>query len=173
MSVFDDVWWALTHPFSKPGILGGEYDIPGTPSGVELGIGALPTPGTDDTANVVAARKQLAYLLGGTLVVVGAPAIYAYSLGSKKKRKLTDKELVLGQTLENASSQATGLLQTLIASPPIATAAAYILVQKAEDAQYIVRGLGNAAQGLLTVQAAGPMIQGIGSIVGSAFKKGK
>jgi hypothetical protein len=81
--------------------------------------------------------------------------------------------MTLGKSLENASSQATGVILTGLAAPAISTAIAYILVQKLEDAKLITKGLGDATQGLLTVAAAGPMIQGIGQIAGSAFKAGK
>lgn len=129
--------------------------------------------GTDDDA--MRARLQLAAFVGGLIAVVSAPAIYALSKTQKgrKKKKMTDKELMVGQSLENASAQATGLLMTAVATPALATALAYILVQKMEDGRIITKGLGNATQGLLTVAAAGPAIQGIGQIAGSAFKRGK
>jgi hypothetical protein len=121
---------------------------------------------------VTKARKQLnKFLLAGGLIT-GVPAAYAlYTLATTKKgEKLSPRKEMMGRSLENFSSQATGAAITALASPVIATAAAYILIQKLEDAEYISRGLGNAAQTLLTVAAAGPAISGIGGIVGSAFK---
>jgi heme/copper-type cytochrome/quinol oxidase subunit 2 len=134
-----------------------------------------PEPGTDSPENEAVARKQLAVVGVAALALVSAPALYiAYKASSKgKKRKMNEKELMYGQTLENASTQATGVLMTALAAPALSTAAAYILVQKLEDAKFITRGLGNATQGLLTVAAAGPALQGIGAIAGSAFKRGK
>ena len=38
---------------------------------------------------------------------------------------------------------------------------------------FITKELGDAMQALMTLTAAGPMIQGVGTAVGSAFKKGK
>lgn len=122
------------------------------------------------------ARKQLTYLTAGVLAITAAPAAYiAYlsTTGSKKKRGFTDRQIAQGKALENASSQATGVVMTMLAAPAIATAAAYIIVQKLEDARIIRKGLGNATQALLTVSAAGPAIQGIGGLLGTAFTKGK
>lgn len=134
-----------------------------------------PAPGTDSMENVIKSRNQLAVLLAGGAAVVALPALYVAYKGRKKgkKRKWTDEQLMMGTSLENASQSATGLLMTMMAAPAISTAVAYIIVQKLEDARIISRGLGNATQGLLTVAAAGPAIQGIGGIVRSAFTKGK
>lgn len=124
------------------------------------------------------ARRHLFYIGAGLLAFIAAPAVYlAYkqttAKGKKKKRGLTERERMLGISLENVSQQATGVIITSLASPVIATAAAYIIIQKLEDGAFMTKSLGNAAQTLLTVGAAGPMIQGIGGIATSAFKKGK
>ena len=138
-----------------------------------------PEPKTTDggtAEDAIRARNQLALLTGGTIAIIGAPAIYAASLKlrkGRKKRIMTEKDIMFGRSLENASTQATGLLMTGLAAPAIAAVTAYILVQKLEDAKVITKGLGNATQGLLTVAAAGPAIQGIGQIAGSAFKAAK
>ena len=129
--------------------------------------------GTDDDANL--ARAQLVKFSALVVGLLAAPAVYAaYKLQKRgKKQKLSESEERLGVSLENASTQATGVLMTSLAAPAISTAVAYIIVQKLEDAKIITKGLGNATQGLLTVAAAGPAIQGIGQIASSAFKKGK
>ena len=123
-------------------------------------------------ASVAEARRELYLFLVAAGIIVAAPFIYAVAVAATRKKgaPITPQQEMLGKTLENASSQATGLATTALASPVIAAAASYILVQKLEDAEYISKGLGNAAQTLLTVSAAGPAIQGIGGIVGSAFK---
>lgn len=130
--------------------------------------------GTDGgtAADAERARYQLAALLGGALVVTAAPAMYAAAISGKgkRKRKLTDKEAMLGKSIENASQQATGVLMTALASPAISAVASYLIIQKLEDGRLISKGLGDAAQTLLTVSAAGPAIQGIGGMVTSAFK---
>lgn len=123
-------------------------------------------------ADVAVARRQLKnFLITGGLIV-GVPIAYAAVVAATRKKgaKITPQQEMVGRTLENASSQATGLCLTALASPVIAAAASYILVQKMEDAEYISKGLGNAAQTLLTVSAAGPAIQGIGQIAQSAFQ---
>jgi len=136
-----------------------------------------PTDTTGQTpADIAKARTQLAYLGLGTLAVIGAPTIYAAALNARKgrkKRKLSENDMMIGRSLENASTQATGLLMTGLASPVIACVLGYVLVQKLEDAKYITTGLGNAAQTLMSVSAAAPMIQGIGQVAGSAFKAAK
>ena len=123
-------------------------------------------------ADVAMARRELYLFLVAAGMIVAAPVVYAVAVAATRKKgaPITPQQEMLGKTLENASSQATGLATTALASPVIAAAASYILVQKLEDAEYISKGLGNAAQTLLTVSAAGPAIQGIGGIVGSAFK---
>lgn len=133
------------------------------------------TPGTSTEQEAAIAKTDLALVGAGILGCIAAPAIYASykGVGKRRKKKLTDKEMLIGRSLENASSQATGLLMTALAAPAIATASAYILVQKLEDAKIITKGLGDATQGLLTVAAAGPALQGIGQIAGSAFTKAK
>ena len=123
-------------------------------------------------ADVAQARRQLnLFLLAGGLIV-GVPIVYAAAVAATRKKgaPITPQQEMLGKTFENASQQATGLAITALATPVIAAATSYILVQKLEDAEYISKGLGNAAQTLLAVSAAGPMIQGIGAIAGSAFK---
>lgn len=143
----------------------------------ELDVTVNPPPATTDTGTVADAYKaqsQLVKFLAILGAVVAAPAAYALSVQKRRrKRDLTKKEVVVGSALENASTQATGVIMTALAAPAISTAVAYILVQKMEDAKWISKGLGDATQGLLTVAAAGPAIQGIGQIAGSAFKKGK
>ena len=143
-----------------------------------LGLGSValaeklestPEPGSETVENQALARQQLALLTAGLIGVVAAPAVYA----ATRKKKLKAREQRTGIALENASQQATGVIMTGLAAPAIATAAAYILVQKLEDAKYITKGLGDATQGLLTVAAAGPAIQGIGGIAQSAFRRGK
>jgi hypothetical protein len=114
------------------------------------------------------ARLHLLVTAAGLATIVAAPTYLAYS--KRKKKHMTPRDVMLGQSLENSSAQATGVLMTAVASPAIASAAAYILVQKLEDAGLITKSLGNATQSLLTVAAAGPAIQGIGGIVSSAFK---
>ena len=128
-----------------------------------------------DPVAVARARKQLAALAAGTAVIVGAPTLYIALKGRKrgKRARITEKDVMLGKSLENASTQATALAMTGLASPAIAAVAAYLLIQKLEDSAFITKGLGNAAQTLLTVAAAGPAIQGIGQIAGSAFKAAK
>jgi hypothetical protein len=139
-------------------------------------IASTAPPGGDGVESILRARRQLA-IFGIALVgLVGAPTLYAWHLKNrkgKKHRAITDKDEMIGKSLENSSTQATGVLMTALAAPAISTATAYVIVQKLEDARIISKGLGDAAQGLLTVAAAGPMIQGIGQIATSAFKKGK
>ena len=150
----------IFHPFDHWGDaqgLFGDPDVTGAP------------PGTDDVATRARTKKQLQLLGAATLALIAAPALYSAS----SKRKLKESDIRTGIALENASAQATGVLMTALAAPAISTGIAYILVQKLEDAGYVSRGLGNATQGLLTVAAAGPAIQGIGAIVGSAFRKAK
>ena len=123
-------------------------------------------------ADVAQARRELNRFLWAAGLIVGVPIVYAAAVAATRKKgaQITPQQEMLGKTLENASTQATGLAVTALASPVIAAAASYILVQKLEDAEYISKGLGNAAQTLLTVSAAGPALQGIGGIFGSAFK---
>lgn len=130
---------------------------------------------TPSSEQIMQARYHLLIAGGTALAIVGAPTMYAYSKTKKgrKKRALSDKELMLGRSLENASLAATGLLATALATPAIGTAIAYVGVQKLEDAQLISRGLGDAAQGLMTVAAAGPAIGGVLGGVTSAFTKAK
>lgn len=133
-----------------------------------------PKPGTDSAEAMAAARAQLQYVGLGALALVSAPVIYAASMKKiRKKSRLTKRQERIGVSLENASQQATGVMMTALAAPALSAAAAYILIQKLEDAQYISRSLGNATQALLTVAAAGPAIQGIGQIATSAFRGGK
>lgn len=177
MGVLEDIVWALTHPFTSPmpDPLKGE-EIKGS----EQIATAIPEQSaffpartdTDDPNAVQRARNQLKLFLLGLVAVVGAPTGYALWKSSRKgkKRSFSERDMIVGVNLENTSSQATGVLLTAIASPAISTAASYILVQKLEDANVISKGLGNAAQALLTVSAAGPAIQGVGQIAGSAFK---
>lgn len=162
------IWpWTATYDFAT----GGLEDVE-----KQLEVTSPPAPGASPTTvQTLAARKQLATLTAAMVGVVAAPAIYAAYLGSSKKRKkkLTDKQIIQGKAIENASAQATGVLMTAIAAPAIAAASAYILVQKLEDGRLITKGLGDAAQALLAVAAAGPAIQGVGQIAGSAFTKAK
>jgi len=148
------------------------FDPWGTPHAEDffgkLGESDAP-PGTDSTETQARTKTQLGILGAAVLALIAAPALYSAS----SKRKLKESDIRTGVALENASAQATGVLMTSLAAPAISTAVAYILVQKLEDAGYISRGLGNATQGLLTVAAAGPAIQGIGAIAGSAFRKAK
>lgn len=135
-------------------------------------------PVTVDEVPTIAQVNQARLHLLGTAAAVGAitaaPALYALSLRKgRRKRKLTEKEIVLGEAMENASKTTSSVLVTALASPAIATAAAYIIIQKMEDARLIRKGLGNAAQTLLAVQAAGPMIGGLFQGIGSAFRRGK
>jgi len=137
------------------------------------GIVVFP-PETADTTPTPEQVMQARIHLLGTAAAVGAitaaPALYALSLRKgRRKRKLTEKEILLGETLENASKTTSSVLVTALASPAIATAAGYILIQKLEDARLIRKGLGDAAQTLLAAQAAGPMIGGLFQGIGSAF----
>lgn len=150
-------------------------NVPG--SGIELLPYTTPPVNAADTPTREQVLQARIHLLG-TAAAVGAitagPALYAYKLKKgRRKRKLTEKEMMLGEAMENASKTTSGVLVTALASPAIATAAAYILIQKMEDGQLIRKGLGDAAQTLLTVQAAGPMIGGLFQGIGSAFRRGK
>ena len=130
-----------------------------------------PPPGVDTVETRRRTRIQLilaAIAVGG---IVAAPAVYSYSL--RRRKRLTESDIRTGQTLEQASAAMTSVGMVALASPPIAAGLTYIGIQKMEDAGVISRSLGNAVQGLMTVAAAGPVIQGVGQLATSAFRKGK
>ena len=164
-------WWEDVLTVIAEVVTGGGYKV--VEYGLELGqkidTSLEAPPGTDSADTQARTKRQLQILGAATLALIAAPALYSAS----SKRKLKESDIRTGIALENASAQATGVLMTALAAPAISTGIAYILVQKLEDAGYVSRGLGNATQGLLTVAAAGPAIQGIGAIVGSAFRKAK
>lgn len=132
-------------------------------------------PDTNDTEptpdQIKQAQRHLIFLLGAAPVVTLIPALYAASLRSK--RKLKEKDEKIGIALENASNATATLFQTCLASPVIAAVYAYLVIQKAEQAKYISKGLGDTMQTIIGVSAAGPAIQGITSGVSAFAKKGK
>lgn len=155
---------------------------------------SLPTGDADNpapldseaTRNVRAKRAVLT--LGLAAGAIAAPTIYAYSLKTKKRKKaLTEKELMLGRSLENTSQQMTQLSLTALAAPALAIPLAYWLIEIGENfppAKYedgvmvsppgIWSGrFGDRMQTLLTASVAAPMIQGIAGLASSAFTRGK
>jgi len=157
------LWEVLTKLFGDPAT--------GTSGVLRPGEGGDTGPSPELIAKT---QKQLLIGTIAGLGLVAAPAIYAMTRKKlKKARKLTPREEMIGVTVEHASSAATQLLAVSLASPAIAAAGAYILIQKLEDAAIISRGLGNATQSLMTVAAAGPALSAIGNITSSAFRAGK
>ena len=123
-----------------------------------------------DLAKRVSAKK---FLLAEGLILCSAIAPAVYALGLRRKAKLKAGEERLGVALENASTALQMPLVTALAAPAIAAGAAYLTVQKLEEAGYIDSRLGNDVQTLMSVAAAGPMIQGFANMAQSAFRKGK
>ena len=161
-------WASILDPFYTVGQL---TEWASDPDNAIAGLFGYAKPGVDTKETMLRTRKQL--ILGAIVVggLVAAPAVYSAAL--RRKKRLTEREIRTGMALEQASAQITQLGMVALASPPIAAGLTYIGIQKLEDAQIISRSLGNAAQGLMTVAAAGPIIQGIGQIATSAFRKGK
>jgi len=169
MGFLDDLWWVLTW---SPAASSSKSMLDAAAALEEKALAT--TPGADSTEAYATARKQLIIGAAAVGAIVAAPAIYAITRSKRSRRgKRAQEDETLGVALENASSGATALLAVGIASPAIAAAGAYVLIQKLEDAKIISRSLGNAAQGLMAVAAAGPAIQGIGQVARSAFTKGK
>lgn len=125
-------------------------------------------------------------LFGG---VVAAPTLYAIHLHSKKMRKkpLSEKDRILGVSLEQTSAHTKDLLLTTIAAPAIALPLAMWLIEIGENfprAKYddlgtkiAPRGIysgtfGDRMQTLVGAAVAAPIIGGLAGMAGSAFNLG-
>ena len=124
---------------------------------------------TDDTKKT-AVSKYWYYAGVGLIALMAAGPLYRLSAtttgkASRKRSKASTFNEQTATSLDAASVNATRVLASL--APAMGLPIAYIGVQMMEDHGMITKGLGDAAQTLLTVSASGQLIQGVGSLAGA------
>ena len=124
---------------------------------------------TDDTKKT-AVSKYWYYAGVGLIALMAAGPLYRLSAtttgkASRKRSKASTFNEQTAASLDAASVNATRVLASL--APAMGLPIAYIGVQMMEDHGMITKGLGDAAQTLLTVSASGQLIQGVGSLAGA------
>jgi len=124
---------------------------------------------TDDTKKT-AVSKYWYYAGVGLIALMAAGPLYRLSAtttgkASRKRSKAYTFNEQTAASLDAASVNATRVLASL--APAMGLPIAYIGVQMMEDHGMITKGLGDAAQTLLTVSASGQLIQGVGSLAGA------
>jgi type II secretory pathway pseudopilin PulG len=104
------------------------------------------------------------YYVGvGLVALLGAGAMYRLATAPRKGKKASKRDEDLAMALDATSANATRVIAAL--APVAAFPAAYIGVQMMEDHGMITKGLGNAAQTLMTGQVAGGLLGTIAKLV--------
>jgi len=125
---------------------------------------------TTDATDKTAVSKYWYYAGVGLIALMAAGPLYRLSAtttgkASRKRAKASTFNEQTAASLDAASVNATRVLASL--APAMGLPIAYIGVQMMEDHGMITKGLGDAAQTLLTVSASGQLIQGVGSLAGA------